>query len=72
MVCNGSDFMNRQHLNHVCLFDGKWRVYERMGKQIPFGLYPHHRHLGEGETPEEAMRNSSVPMWDIEVIEDDF
>ena len=57
------------HLNHVCLFDGDyWYVFERMGKHIPFDLYPLHRHLGKGSSSKEAIRNSSIPNWDIEVI----
>ena len=61
--------MNRQHLNHVALEKGgMWYIFERMGKSIPFDLYPIHRHLGKGVTSEEAIRNSDVPNWDIEVI----
>lgn len=62
--------MRIHHLNHVALCKGEmWYIFERMGKQIPFELYPIHRHLGKGLTSDEAIRNSSVPSWDIEVVE---
>lgn len=61
--------MNKNHLNHVCFFmDGYWYVFERIGKDIPLGIYPVNRNLGKGESSDEAIRNSSVPNWDIEVI----
>ena len=60
------------HLNHIVIQrDDSWYVFERMGKQIPFNLYPIHRHLGCGDSSEDAIRNSSVPSWDIEVILND-
>lgn len=61
--------MYNNHLNHVCLFKGEmWYVFERLGKQIPFDLYPINRHLGKGISPDEAISNSVVPSYDIEVI----
>lgn len=64
--------MSDHHLNHVCIpMDDCWMVFERMGKQIPFSIYPVHRNLGVGSTPEMAIRNSVVPNWDIEVISDE-
>lgn len=63
---------HKQHLNHVAIKrEDKWYIFERMGKQIPLGIYPLHRHLGTGNTSDEAISNSSVPTWDIEVISDE-
>ena len=62
MAVNGGVVMSKQHLNHIAINKGEvWYIFERMGKDIPFSLYPIHRHLGKGY--------SSVPSWDIEVIE---
>lgn len=61
--------MNKSHLNYVAIYRGDlWYVFERMGKDIPYSLYPLNRHLGKGESSDEAIRNSSVPSWNIEVI----
>lgn len=61
---------HNHHLNHVCFErDGQWLVFERMGKDIDFSVYPIHRNLGCGDSSYEAMQNSTVPNWDIEVIE---
>ena len=63
---------SKQHLNHVAIKrENTWYIFERMGKQVPFGIYPLHRHLGNGMTVESAIENSSVPTWDIEVISDE-
>ena len=63
---------SKQHLNYVAIKrDNMWYVFERMGKQIPLGIYPLHRHLGMGNTSEEAIKNSIVPNWNVEVISDE-
>lgn len=61
--------MNKKsHLNHIILHDGSfYRVFERMGKQVPFEAYNPKHHLGIGTSVEEAMSNTSVPAWDIEL-----
>lgn len=68
------DFM-KHHLNHVCFErDGQWLVFERFlgkdykGDTVDFSIYPDHRNLGVGTSSDEAIRNSTVPNWDIEVI----
>ena len=64
--------MSEHHLNHIAIQRGeKWYVFERMGKQVSFDIYPLNRNLGIGNSPDEAIRNSSVPNWDIEVISDE-
>ena len=61
--------MNNSHLNYVAINKGNvWYIFERMGKSIPFDLYPIDRNLGKGYSSDEAIRNSSVPSWNIEVI----
>ena len=54
-------------LNYVILHDGEfYRVFERMGKQVPFGAYNPSKHQGIGITVEECLENTSVNLWDIE------
>lgn len=61
--------MNKSHLNYVAINRGDlWYIFERMGKDIPYSLYPLNRHLGKGVSSDKAIRNSSVPSWNIEVI----
>lgn len=58
----------KEHLNHFILHDGScYRVFEKMGKKVPYEAYNPNRHLGIGDSPEEAIRNSSVPSWDIDI-----
>lgn len=57
----------RNHLNYIVLFDGSYfRVFERLGKNVPFEAYNSDKHLGMGVTFDEAIRNCSVPVWEIE------
>ena len=61
------DVMSRHHLNYIILHDGEfYRVFERLGKNVPYGAYNPMKHLGIGLTPQEAIENSSIPVWDIE------
>lgn len=61
------DVMSRHHLNYIVLFDGNFfRVFERLGKDVPFEAYNPMKHLGKGLTFNEAISNSSVPVWEIE------
>lgn len=56
------------HLNHVILHDGSfYRVYERLGKNVPYSAYNPAKHLGIGSSVDEAVSNSTVPTWDIEL-----
>lgn len=56
-----------EKLNYIILHDGKaYRVFERLGKQVPFDAYNPQKHLGIGETVEDAINNSSVPVYLIE------
>ena len=58
----------RHHLNHIILDDGTfYRVFERLGKTVPLEAYNPRRHLGKGLSVEEAVENSDVPVWDIEM-----
>ena len=60
---------NSTKLNYVVLHDGSfYRVFERLGKNVPFGAYNPQKHLGIGTTFEEALDNTSIPIW---MIEDD-
>ena len=60
--------MKKQILNYVVLHDGTfYRVFERLGKKVPFSAYNPQRHLGLGTSVEEAIENSSVPSWEIEL-----
>ena len=61
--------MNRSNLNYIVLHDGEfYRVFERLGKDVPFSAYNPMKHQGIGITMEESLQNSSVPRW---MIEDD-
>lgn len=61
--------MVRQKLNYVVLFDGSFfRVFERLGKDVPFEAYNPEKHLGKGVTLEKCLENSSVPVWEIEDV----
>ena len=58
---------NPTKLNYVVLHDGSfYRVFERLNKNVPFSAYNIEKHLGIGTTFEEALNNSSVPVWMIE------
>ena len=57
----------RNHLNYIILHDGEfYRVFERLGKNVPFSAYNPMKHLGIGLSVEEALSNSSVPVYEIE------
>lgn len=59
--------MNRSNLNYVVLHDGvSYRVFERLGKNVPYSAYNENKHQGIGNTYEEAITNSPVPRWMIE------
>ena len=61
--------MNRSNLNYIVLHDGEfYRVFERLGKDVPFSAYNPMKYQGIGITMEESLQNSSVPRW---MIEDD-
>jgi hypothetical protein len=70
MVLGGGHHMRKwksmKH-NHVILHDGKnYRVFERLGKDVPFDAYNPENHLGIGKTVEECLENTTVNLWDIE------
>lgn len=53
--------------NHIILHDGEfYRVFERLGKQVPFEAYNPHHHLGIGISVDECLSNTDVNLWDIE------
>lgn len=53
--------------NHIILFDGSFfRIFERLGKKVPYEAYNPANHLGLGVTVDECLKNSQVPIWDIE------
>lgn len=59
--------MPKHHLNYVVLFDGNvFRVFERLGKDVPFEAYNPEKSLGEGLTFQECLDNTSIPVWEIE------
>lgn len=60
--------MKHQHLNHIILHDGEfYRVFERMGKDVPFSAYNPNHHLGIGISVDECLSNTSVDLWDVEI-----
>lgn len=53
--------------NFIVLHDGEfYRVFERLGKNVPYEAYNPSKHLGIGITFDEAIANSSVPVYQIE------
>ena len=53
--------------NHVILSDGEfYRVFERLGKDVPFEAYNTNHHLGIGVSVDECLENTTVPLWDLE------
>lgn len=57
----------KQHLNHIILHDGSfYRVFERLGKQVPFEAYNPRNHLGIGVTVDACLQDTDVNLWDIE------
>lgn len=59
--------MNSRHLNYIILHDGSfYRVFERLGKNVPFEAYNPSRHLGIGDTITECLGDTSVNLWEIE------
>ena len=58
----------KHHLNHIILHDGEfYRIFERMGKNVPYEAYNPSRHLGIGITVDECLSNTTVNLWDIEM-----
>lgn len=53
--------------NHIILHDSNYYVFERLGKDVPFEAYNQENHLGKGETLDEVIENTSVPLWDLEL-----
>ena len=67
MEFNGGFIVKHEHLNYIILHDGSfYRIMERLGKDVPFSAYNPNRHLGIGTSVDEALRNSSVPIYQIE------
>lgn len=59
--------MKHNHPNHVILHDGEfYRIFERMGKKVPYEAYNPNHHLGIGITVEECLSNTTVNKWDID------
>ena len=59
--------MNSRKQNFIILHDGEfYRVFERLGKKVPFSAYNPSRNLGIGITVDEALANSTVPTHQIE------
>ena len=60
--------MSYHHLNHIILHDGSfYRVFHRLGKDVPFEAYNPRNHLGIGTSVDECLSNTSVDLWDIEI-----
>lgn len=58
---------NPTKLNYVVLYDGSfYRVFERLGKNVPFSAYNTEKHLGIGTTFKKALSITSIPRWMIE------
>ena len=61
--------MKRVKQNFIILHDGSfYRVFERLGKNVPFEAYNPHNHLGIGTSVEECLSNSSVPVYQVEEL----
>lgn len=59
-------YMKMKH-NHIILHDGiHYRVFERLGKNVPFEAYNPKNHLGIADNINDVLVNTSVPLWDIE------
>ena len=59
--------MKTPKMNYIVLHDGSfYRVFERLGKNVPFEAYNPKKHLGKGTSFEECVNNSSIPKWEIE------
>ena len=59
--------MKYHHLNHIILSDGEYyRVFERLGKNVPFEAYNPENHQGIGSSVEECLQKTQIPLWDIE------
>ena len=60
--------MKHSHLNYIILSDGiVYRVFERLGKNVPFGAYNKNACLGMGDTPEDAVSDSRIPSYEVEL-----
>jgi len=57
----------KQHHNHIILSDGvAYYLFERLGKKVPFGAYNPSSAIFRGETIDEILENSPVPLHDVE------
>ena len=60
--------MKHNHLNYIILSDGVvYRVFERLGKNVPFEAYNKDSYLGIGDTPEDAVSDSNIPSYEVEL-----
>lgn len=60
--------MKHSHLNYIILSDGiNYRVFERLGRDVPFEAYNKDNHLGIGDTVEDALSDSDVPSYEVEL-----
>ena len=68
MEFNWGDIVKHGHLNYIILSDGvSYRVFERLSKNVPFEAYNKENYLGIGDTPEDAVSNSNVPFYEVEL-----
>ena len=59
--------MKHSHLNYLILSDGVLLyLFERLSKKVPFEAYNRSRSLCTGESVEEILDNSPVPVFMIE------
>lgn len=59
--------MKQIHLNYIILSDGAMLyLFERLGKEVPFGAYNQKNALCTGESVDEILENSPVPIFDVE------
>lgn len=55
--------------NHIVLTDGVvYAVFHRLGKKVPYSAYNFKKALGTGDSITEAINNSGIPRWDVEVV----
>ena len=60
--------MKHNHLNYIVLSDGvSYRVFERLGKDVPFEAYNKDAYLGIGDSPEDAVSDSGIPTYEVEL-----
>ena len=59
--------MKQSHLNYIILSDGVYfYLFERLGKKTPFSAYNRRSALVTGESVEDILRDSPVPVYEIE------